>query len=88
MVSREIRRNGEKYGYQPMWQLMRNTPETPDPDQRTRKIDAASGPQGSGAGGFEAFQDTPAKSSRGLRAEICDGSLEIRARAPPAVERE
>ena len=26
---------------------------------KTRKIDAASGPQGSGAGGFEAFQDTP-----------------------------
>ena len=49
---------------------------------KTRKIDAASGPQGSGAGGFEAFQDTPAKSSRGLRAEACDGSLEIRARAP------
>ena len=88
MVSREIRRNGGKCGYQPVRQLMRNTPETPDPDQRTRKIDAASGPQGPGAGGFEAFQDTPAKSSRGLRAETCDGSLEIRAGAPPAVERE
>ena len=59
VVSREIRRNGGKRGYQPVWQLMRNTPETPDPDQRTRKINAASGPQGPGAGGFEAFQDTP-----------------------------
>ena len=65
-----------------------NTPETPDPGQRPAKFDAASGPQGPGAGGFEAFQDTLAKSSRGLRAETCDGSLEIRARAPPAVERE
>lgn len=88
VVSREIRRNGGKCGYQPVWQLMRNTPETPAPGQRPAKFDAASGPQGPGAGGFEAFQDTPAKSSRGLRAETCDGSLEIRARAPPAVERE
>jgi len=30
VVSREIRRNGGKCGYQPVWQLMRNTPETPD----------------------------------------------------------
>jgi len=82
VVSREIRRNGGKCGYQPVWQLMRNTPETPDPGQRPAKFDATSGPQGPGAGGFEAFQDTPAKSSRGLRAETCDGSLEIRARAP------
>jgi len=51
VVSREIRRNGGKYGYQPMWQLMRNTPETPDPDQRTRKINAASGTQSPAAGG-------------------------------------
>ena len=59
VVSREIRRNGGKCGYQPVWQLMRNTPETPDPGQRPAKFDAASGPQGPGAGGFEAFQDTP-----------------------------
>ena len=39
-----------------------------------------------GAGGFEAFQDTPAKSSRGLRAETCDGSLEIRAGALRALK--
>lgn len=50
VASREIRRNGGKYGYQPMWQLMRNTPETPDRDQRTRKIDAASGTQSPAAG--------------------------------------
>ena len=36
-----------------------NTPERPDPGQRPAKFDAASGPQGPGAGGFEAFQDTP-----------------------------
>ena len=58
-ISRGIRRNGGKCGYQPVWQLMRNTPETPDPGQRPAKFDAASGPQGPGAGGFEAFQDTP-----------------------------
>gem|GEM_PF-1128101 len=40
VVSREIRRNGGKYGYQPVWRLMRNIPETPDPDQKARKIDA------------------------------------------------
>ena len=28
-----------------------NTPETPDPGQRPAKFDAASGPQGPGAGG-------------------------------------
>ena len=50
VASREIRRNGGKYGYQPMWQLMRNTHETPDPGQRTRKINAASGTQSPAAG--------------------------------------
>ena len=87
VVSREIRRNGGKCGYQPVAADV-NTPETPD---------LAKGPQNSMPHrvlkawvqvGPEAFQDTPAKSSRGLRAEACDGSLEIRARAPPAVERE
>ena len=29
-ISRGMRRNGGKCGYQPVWQLMRNTPETPD----------------------------------------------------------
>ena len=40
VVSREIRRNGGKCRYQPVWRLMRNIPETPDPDQKARKIDA------------------------------------------------
>ena len=39
-ISRGIRRNGGKCGYQPVRQLMRNTPETPDPDQRPAKFDA------------------------------------------------
>ena len=80
VVSREIRRNGGKCGYQPVTADVKAQKRRSRP--KTRKIDAASGPQGPGAGGFEAFQDTPAKSSRGLRAEACDGSLEIRARAP------
>ena len=88
VVSREIRRNGGKCGYQPVWQLMRNTPETPDLTKDPQNSMPHRVLKAPGAGGFEAFQDTPAKSSRGLRAEADDGSLEIRARAPPAVERE
>ena len=38
--------------------------------------------------GPEAFQDTPAKSSRGLRAEACDGSLENLCRGSPSSRRE
>ena len=73
VASREIRRNGGKYGYQPMWQLMRNTPETPDPGQRTRKINAASGTQARLQVGPEAFQDTPPNRRGDPKVGACDG---------------
>ena len=57
VVSREIRRNGGKCGYQPVTADVKAQKRRSRP--KIRKIDAASGPQGPGAGGFEAFQDTP-----------------------------
>ena len=57
MVSREIRCNGGKCGYQPVTADVKAQKRRSRP--KIRKIDAASGPQGPGAGGFEAFQDTP-----------------------------
>lgn len=57
VVSREIRRNGGKCGYQPVTadvKAQKRRTLTKDPQDRCR-----SGPQGPGAGGFEAFQDTP-----------------------------
>ena len=43
-ISRGIRRNGGKCGYQPVWQLMCK-PRNAGPGQRPAKFDAASGPQ-------------------------------------------
>ena len=57
VVSREIRRNGGKCGYQPVTADVKAQKRRSRP--KTRKIDAASGPQGPGASGPEAFQDTP-----------------------------
>lgn len=57
VVSREIRRNGGKCGYQPVTadvKAQKRRTLTKDPQDRCR-----SGPQGPGASGPEAFQDTP-----------------------------
>ena len=79
VVSREIRRNGGKCGYQPVTADVKAQKRRSRP--KTRKIDAASGPQGSGAGGFEAFQDTP-PNRRGDSGRRLVMAVLNRARAP------
>ena len=85
VVSREIRRNGGKCGYQPVTADVKAQKRRSRP--KTRKIDAASGPQGSGASGPEAFQDTP-PNRRGDSGQRLVMAVLNRARAPPAVEKE
>ena len=78
-ISRGIRRDGGKCGYQPVTADVKAQKRRSRP--KTRKIDAASGPQGSGAGGFEAFQDTP-PNRRGDSGRRLVMAVLNRARAP------
>ena len=57
VVSREIRRDGGKCGYQPVTADVKAQKRRSRP--KARKIRCRSGPQGPGASGPEAFQDTP-----------------------------